>query len=189
MLLENYDKQGLLFITSVLGATSNKGVTAFRGDLVLKQGALREGSTTDRKPPELVLHQAAILGDSEKLIFVSGLFFHLQELPIFIEKYRDALKPETVTLFFAENIANPMQMEVDGISFKFVPYKEGMIWNETLDLLYIEKGDLKSLSAEDKVVTVFEAAKGYSTKTDTISLADALTKTIVVKKEAGVGPV
>ena len=57
MLLENIDKQGLTFITSVLGPTSTPGVSAYRGDLVLIQGAFREGSSIDRKPPELLLHQ------------------------------------------------------------------------------------------------------------------------------------
>ncbi|MGR8953479.1 MAG: hypothetical protein ACU83V_13860, partial [Gammaproteobacteria bacterium] len=142
MLLESYNKQGLLFIPSVLGATGDKGVSAFRGDLVLKPGAFREGSTTDRKPPELLLHQAAILADSEKFIFVSGLFSELQDVSVFVEKYQKALKAETVTLFFVENIAAPMQVEQHGVLFTFMPYKDGMIWNETLDLLYLEKADL-----------------------------------------------
>jgi hypothetical protein len=189
MLLESFDKQGLTFITSVLGATSTPGVSAYRGDWVLIQGALREGSTTDRKPPELLLHQAAILADREKFIFVSGLFAELQHVPIFVEKYQSALRPETVTLFFVENIAAPMQVALEGVSFKFVPYKDGMVWNETLDLLYLEKSDLKGQSAEDKVVTACEAAKGFKVKTDPISYDEALTKTIVVKKEAAVGPV
>lgn len=189
MLLENYDKQGLLFITTLLGATSQKGVSGFRGDLVLKQGALREGSTTDRKPPELVIHQTALLADSEKLIFVSGLFYELQQLPIFVSQYKDALKPETVALFFVENIESPIQTEIEGITFKLVPYKEGMVWNETLDLLYIEKADLKGQSGEDKIVTVYEAAKGYKLKTDPIPFEEALTQTIIVKKEASSGPV
>lgn len=189
MLLKSYDKQGLLFITSVLGATGEKGIDAFRGDLILIQGSFREGSTTDRKPPELLLHQAAILADGEKFIFVSGLFSELKDVSVFVEKYLPALTPETATLFFVENIASPMQIELEGITFKFVPYKEGMVWNETLELLYIEKADLKGQSAEDKVVTVFDAAKGFSTKTPTIAFEDALGKTIVVKKEAAVGPV
>jgi hypothetical protein len=189
MLLESYDKQGLLFITSVLGVTGEKGVSAFRGDLVLKQGAFREGSATDRKPPELVLHQAAILADSEKFLFVSGLFYELKDVGMFVDRYLPALKPETVTLFFVENIAAPMQVELAGILFKFVPYRDGMIWNETLDLLYLEKADLKGQSAEDKVVTVYESAKSFGTKTPTIGFEEALAKTVVVKKEAAVGPV
>ena len=92
-------------------------------------------------------------------------------------------------MFFVENIDSNMQVVLDGITFKFVPYKEGMIWNETLELVYLEKADLKGQSAEDKVLTVYEAAKDFSTKTDTIPFEEALRKTIVVKKEAAVGPV
>jgi len=189
MLLENIDKQGLTFIMSVLGATSTKGVTAYRGDLVLIAGALREGSETDRKPPELLMKQAAILADSEKFIFVNGLFEELAHVSVFIEKYGSYLTPDTTTLFFVENITAPMQVELLGTLFKFVPYKEGFVWNETLELLYIEKADLKGQSAEDKVVTAYEAAKGYKIKADVIPFEEALTKTVVVKKSAAVGPV
>ncbi len=189
MLLENIDKQGLTFIMSVLGTTSMSGVSAYRGDLVLIPGALREGSGTDRKPPELLMKQAALLANSEKFIFVNGLFEELQHVPIFLEIYGSYLTPDTTTLCFVENIAAPMQIELLGTVFKFVPYKEGFVWNETLELLYIEKSDLKGQSAEDKVVTAYEAAKGFKVKADPISYEEALTKTIVVKKEAAVGPV
>jgi len=189
MLLEDIDKKGLTFITNVLGATSEKGITAYRGDLVLIEGSFREGSTTDRKPPELLLKQTAILANEDKFIFVNGLFEELAHVQLFVEKYRDALSPDTLTLFYVENIAKPMQVVLEGVLFKFLPYKEGMVWNETLELLYIEKADLKGQSAEDKVLTVYDAAKGFSTKTETIELAEALTKTIVVKKEMAVGPI
>jgi hypothetical protein len=56
-------------------------------------------------------------------------------------------------------------------------------------LLYIEKADLKGQSAEDKVVTVFVAAKGFVSKIPTVAFDDDLNHTIVVKKEAAVGPV
>lgn len=189
MLLENIDKQGLTFITSVLGATSDKNVWAYRGDLVLIPGSLREGSETDRKPPELLLYQTAILADSDKFIFVNGLFHELQHVAVFIEKYGHALTADTVTLFFVENIAAKMQVVLNGVTFKFLPYKEGMVWNETLDVLYIEKADLKGQSAEDKVVTVYDAAKTFSTKTETIAFEDALSKTFTVEKDLAAGPV
>lgn len=189
MLLENLDKQGLTFIMSVLGATSEKGISAYRGDLVLIQGAFREGSNVDRKPPELLLHQAAILADSEKFTFVSGLFSQLQDVQVFLEKYQTLLTPETVTLFFVENINKPVLIQLAGIEFKFVPYKDGMVWNETLELLYIEKSDLKGQSAEDKVVTAYEAAKTYKLKAETLSYDEAIAQTFVVKKDLASGPV
>ncbi|MCK9606399.1 MAG: hypothetical protein M0R33_08095 [Methylomonas sp.] len=189
MLLENLDKEGLTFITNVLGETSEKGLWAYRGDLVLIPGSFREGSTTDRKPPELLLHQTAILADSNKFIFVNGLFDELQHIGIFIEKYKEFLAPDTLTLFYVENISTAMQIELEGIAFRLLPYKEGMVWNETMETLYIEKADLKGQSAEDKVVTVFEAAKDFKPKGETLSFEDALSKTFVVKKAAAVGPI
>ena len=189
MLLEDIDKQGLTFIMNVLGKTSEAGLYAYRGDLVLIQGAFREGSTTDRKPPELLLKQTAIVASEDKFIFVSGLFDELAQVQTFLEKYKPVMTPETLTLFFVENIAENMEVVLDGITFRFIPYREGMIWNETLELLYIEKADLKGQSAEDKVITVYEAAKSFKTKAATIPFEEALTKTIVVKKEAAVGPV
>lgn len=189
MLIENLDKQGLTFITNVLGKTSEADIWAYRGDLVLIQGGFREGSTTDRKPPEMLLKQTAILANEEKFIFVSGLFEDLAQVNVFLEKYLPVLTPDTLTLFFVENITSNMLMELEGITFQFVPYKDGMIWNETLELLYIEKADLKGQSAEDKVITVYEAAKSFKTKVDPISLEEGLSQTIVVKKSAAVGPV
>lgn len=189
MLLEEYNKKGLLTVTSVLGKTGATGISAFRGDLVLIEGALREGSATDRKPPELVLRHAALLADSEKLLFVSGLLYELEHLPVFIEKYAAALTPETVALFLVENIAADMQVAYSGFNFTLMPYKNGLVWNELLDLLYIEKADLKGQSAEDKVVTVYEAAKSFIGKAPLVSYSEALTQTVEVKREAAVGPV
>ncbi len=77
MLLENYNRQGLLTVTSLLGKTVTLGVSAFRGDLVLIEGALSECSATDRKPPELVIRHANLLADAETNLFASGLLYRL----------------------------------------------------------------------------------------------------------------
>ncbi len=189
MLLEGYNTNGFISITSVLGATSQAGTIAFRGDLTLKKGEFREGSDVDRKPPEFVIQQAIILESGEKLIFVAGLILELSTLKIFLQEYKADLTTDTVFLFYVKNIAENLKVECDGMTFQLIAYQEGMIWNELLELLYIEKGDLKGQSAEDKVVTVFDEAKSFDTKKEAISLDAALDKTIVVKKSSSVGPV
>jgi hypothetical protein len=189
MLLEDFDKQHLTFIMNVLGPTGNPAIWAYRGDLVLIEGALREGSATDRKPPELLLKQAAILADDTQFFYVNGLFDELKDVAVFIEKYGRHLSPATVTLLYVENIAAAMQVELNGVVFRFLPYKSGMVWNETLEQLYIEKADLKGQSAEDKVMVAYNAAKSYKFKGESLPFETALTKTIVVKKEAAVGPI
>jgi hypothetical protein len=191
MLLEKYDSQALLWITTLVGKTSTAGLSAFRGDLILIEGELREGSNNirDRKTPELVIHEVAVLADSEKMLFINGLMYRLEHLPIFIEKYKDALTAETIAMFYVEDISIPMLIVLEGITFKLFPYKEGMVWNEMLELLYIEKADLKGQSGEDKVVTVYNEAKTYKFKGETFSFEEGLTKTVEVKKDAAVGPV
>jgi hypothetical protein len=189
MLLEDYDKQGLLVNMTVLGKTGDSSISAFRGDFVLKEGELHKGKTTDRKPPELLMYQAAILADASHLLFVNGLFLEIEDISVFVDKYRSVLTPETLILCYVENIDTPMQIQLDGLNFNCIPYKEGMVWNETLELLYIEKADLKGKSAEDKVVIAFDAAKQYKPKGSPISYEEALKLTIVVKKSAAAGPV
>ena len=191
MLLEKYNSLGLLWITTLVGKTTTPGLSAFRGDLIIVEGALHDGSTGvhDRKPPELVINQAAVLADAEKILFVNGLFYKLEHIPIFVEKYKEALSSETVTLFYVENIASPLQFDYEGITFKLLPYKDGMVWNETLEALYIEKADLKGQSGEDKVITIYKEAKNFKIKTPPSSYEEGLTKTIEVKKTLSGGPV
>ena len=189
MLLDSYNSKGLLFIMILLGATSEKDKFAYRGDLVLKEGELLEGSERDRKTPECVISQAAVLASNDKLLFVSGLFFELDKVALFVEKYKNDLTPETKLLFYVENIAEKMKVTYEGFTFQLLPYPDGMVWNEFLDTLYIEKSDMKGLSAEDKVITVAEAAKDFDTKTEAISLEEALQKTIKVVKNLAAGPV
>ena len=189
MLFETYNAQGLLSITSVLGEAGKSGRFAFRGDLVLKEGELREGSQRDRKPPEVVIHQAVALADKDKLLFVSGLVYESDNLSMFFDKYLKDMTPETVVLFYVEDIAEKLKVSYEGITLQLLPYPGGMIWNDLLDELYLEKGDLKGQSAEEKVVTAYDAAKDFDTKTTAISYAEALGKTIEVVKELSVGPV
>lgn len=191
MLLDTYSSKGLLSITSVLGATSTSDLFAFRGDLILKEGEMRAGSdrAQDRKPPEFLLHQAAILTSSDKLVFVSGLLYELSTLALFVDKFKDDLTADTLVLLYVENISEKMVVEYDGFKYQLLPYVEGMVWNEMLEELYVEKSDLKGQSAEDKVVVAYDAAKDFTIKSDTLSFDDAMERTFVVQKNLAVGPV
>ncbi|TRW89555.1 hypothetical protein [Candidatus Methylobacter oryzae] len=189
MLLETYQNKGLLTVTLVNGQTGTAGVYAYRGDLVLKEGALREGSTSDRKPPEALLIHSALIIENDKIKFVNGLLPTLDLLPVFVEKYKADIAPDCVALIYVENIGKALQVELEGISYKLLPFKEGLVWNELLEELYIEKSDLKGQSAEDKVAVAYDAAKSYKPKSPLVSFAEAEENTFVVVKEAAVGAI
>ncbi len=189
MLLETYEAKGLLTVVQVKGQTSEAGIYAYRGDLILKEGELREGSTTDRKPPQAVVVQAAMLIADDKIKFINGLLPRLDLLPLFVEKYSADLSDDCAAILYVENIAEGIQLELEGTVYKLMPYKEGMIWNEFLEELYIEKGDIKKLSPEDKVAAVYDEAKTYAPKTELIKKETALENTIEVIKDDAVGAI
>ena len=189
MLLETYQAKGLLTVTLVNGQTSDAGVYAYRGDLVLKEGALREGTTTDRKPPEALLIHSALIVENDKIKFINGLLPTLSLLPLFVEKYKDDIASDCVALIYVENIGKGMQVELEGVTYKLIPFKQGLVWNELLEELYIEKSELKNQSPEDKVAIAYAAAKSYNPKTPLMSYAMAEENTIVVVKEAAVGAI
>ncbi|MEQ1635261.1 MAG: hypothetical protein ABL903_01140 [Methylococcales bacterium] len=189
MLLETYQAKGLLTVTLVNGATSTAGVYAYRGDLVLKEGSLREGSTTDRRPPEALFIHSALIVENDKIKFINGLLPTLDLLPVFVEKYKDDIAPDCIALVYVENIGKGLQVELAGVTYKLLPFKEGLVWNELLEELYIEKSELKNQSAEDKVAIAYAAAKTYSSKSPVVSFAEAENNTIVVVKQAAVGAI
>ena len=189
MLLENYQAKGLLTVTLVNGQTSNAGIYAYRGDLVLKEGVLREGSTTYRKPPEALLIHSALIVENDMIKFINGLLPTLDLLPVFVEKYKNDIAPDCTALIYVENIGKGMRVELEGVTYKLIPFKQGLVWNELLEELYIEKSELKNQSAEDKVAIAYAAAKSYKPKTPLVSYAEAEENTIVVVKEASVGAI
>ena len=189
MLLETYEEKGLLTVTLVNGETSDAGVYAYRGDLVLKEGSLRDGSTTDRKPPEALLIHSALIIENDKIKFINGLLPKLELLPVFVEKYKDDIAPDCIALIYVENISKSLQVELEGVIYKLLPFKQGLVWNELLEELYIEKSELKGQSAEDKVAIAYAAAKSFSTKALLVSFAEAEENTFVVVKEAAVGAI
>ena len=191
MLLADYQAKGLLTVTLVNGETSTKGVYAYRGDLVLKEGEKCESSSNpnDRKPPEALLVHSAFIVENDKIIFLNGLLPKLELLPMFVEKYGADLAEGCIALLYIENIAKAMQVELAGVVYKLLPFKDGLVWNEFLEELYIEKHELKNQSAEDKVSIAYAAAKSYKAKGELVSYEQAEANTIVVVKEASVGAI
>jgi hypothetical protein len=189
MLLETYQAKGLLTVTLVNGQTGTAGVYAYRGDLVLKEGALREGTTTDRKPPEALFIHSALIIENDKIKFINGLLPTLDLLPVFVEKYKADIDPDAIALIYVENIGKALKVELEGVTYELLPFKEGLVWNELLEELYIEKSELKNQSAEDKVAIAYTAAKSHKSKAQLVSYQEAQDSTIVVVKEAAVGAI
>ncbi len=184
MLIQRYKQEGFLFNVNLTGEIGSGEV--YRGDLVLEFGEVTERG--DRKPPNSVAKQAVIYAEAEKIhLLVAGLN-QLQDLNMVLEHYQKDCAEDVAALFFVHNIKEEMIVTHGGITATLVPLDDGMIWNEALELLCIEKSDLKGQSAEEKIKTLYGELKGSSFKFPQLSWDEALSKTVDVRHTAR-GPV
>ena len=182
MLLNNYKESNLFTNSNFLTETSNTGVFAYRGELVLIEGGLGDDKG-HAKPPLEVMRGAALLADA-KLKMVIGGFDQLSSLSVFVEKYKADFAPDMKVVLYVVNIKEPLQVEIEGITFVLIPLVQGLPWNEIIEELYLEKSDFKGQSSADKVFTIYDKLQSYSPKYPLVSLDDALAATTDAVREA-----
>lgn len=179
MLFDAYTQQGL-FLNTNFNALTSAGQQAYRGDLALVLGEVADASGR-RLPPTATVRQAVLLAAGEKLLLASGFLDDVAKLSLFAERYAGDFAPDVKLLFFVANIARPLVVPLAGASAALLPLEDGMVWNELLEELHLDKDELKGQSAADKVATVFAAFAGYRAKGEAVTLAEAQTRTIAVR--------
>ena len=181
MLLDQFEKQGLFFYSNFKEATGTSGLTAYRGGLVLVEGEILDEQGRRGKPP-VMLDGAVMLADAHKIKLLAGTMDELEHLQIVLDRYAAYFTPDTRVVLYVVNIGDPMQVEVAGVNMILIPMVDGIVWNELVDEVGLEKSDFKGQSSADKVITVFNAFKGYRPKYQKVSLEQALDRTIVAER-------
>lgn len=157
------------------GETAKAGTYGFRGALALK---FAEKLSDEARPPEIKFDQVmtiANIGEST-LPFLAGFALSLGHLELLCEVLGDKLSPEGKYFFFAGNldISKRYQMTCKGIPFWVLPLDEATVYNELLELFYIEKSDLKKLDTPGKLMAVAKAAAGFTQKFPELSYEEGL---------------
>jgi len=183
MVLEKYEQQSLLFNTNFKEKTSQENMTGYRGELVLVKGEVAD-SQGRTKPPLALVRGAVLLTKNDKLVFVAGFLDELELLNTFIETYKADFDQDMKTLFYVVNIKQPMQVKVEGFNFVLIPLLDGVVWNELIEELGMEKKDFKGQSSADKIITVWNEFTGYAPKYESVSLDVAMSRIVNVKREA-----
>ena len=185
MLFDTYEQKGLLFNTNF--KESEGKYSGYRGDLVLGLGEVGD-ALGHRKPPTATIKNTVVLAEDDKIKLYVGSLDELELLPRIIDYYKADFAPDVKIILFVVNIAKPLVIEKDGLTFSAIGMQEGLIWNELIDLAALEKGDFKGQSATGKIVTVYKALGDYKAKGDRVSFEEALACTVELKR-AGRGPV
>jgi len=180
MLLDRYQEKVWLFNANMKGAAD--GYEVYRGDVVLKEGEIADDKGR-RKPPLVGLKEAVLVAKEDKLQFVSGFVDELAQLELLPEMYVADLADGVIMLFFVANLGKPFKTTLAGKTTYLIPLQRGIVWNELIEELRLEKSDFKGQSGEEKIVTLYGAFRDYKPKYPDVSWDEASANLVAEKRE------
>lgn len=173
--LARLDTEGRLLNNVFKGATKKAGRYAFRGDIALK---FAERRADEARPPETSCDQViAVANEGEAHIsFLTCFLLSFEHLKLLAEVLGDTLSPTGTYILFCDNIdlAEKYLVDFGGATFVVLPIDEATVYNETLELLYLEKTELKRLDGAGKIDAIANAAAGFKPNYPKISFEEGL---------------
>ncbi len=143
--------------------TKKAGRFGFRGELALK---FAPQFADEARPPELTADQVMAIAEegSPAIPFLACYLHSFEYLKPLAEVLGEALSPEGKYFCFCDNIdlAERYQVNYNGANFYVLPIHEAGVYNELLELFYLEKSELKRLDTAGKHDRVADAALKFS---------------------------
>jgi hypothetical protein len=169
------ERQGRLLNAVLKGPTERPGRFGFRGELALK---FASQLADEKRPPELSADQViAVANVGEATIpFLAAYLHSFEHLQALAEALRGLLSPTGKYFMFCNNIdlLSKYEVVIDGVTFHVLPIDEATVYNELLELLYLDKGELKRASTGGKTDAIADAASRFDGKFDPITFAQGL---------------
>lgn len=169
------ETEGRLLNPVLKGPTHIPGRFGFRGELALKFTPVIAG---EKRPPELAVDQ--VLSTSREgegtLSFFAAYLLSFGYLEILADVLGDTLSPQGKYFVFCNNIPLDKKFTVvlHGATFFVLPIDEATVYNELLDLLKIDKNDLKKKDTAGKQDFIADKAAKFSAKWPEMTLAAGL---------------
>jgi hypothetical protein len=126
----------------------------YRGALIIQEG--KRLSETKVMPPKAQAKQVIMISQSDKIKFFACELETFGYFELFFEKYKDYFDADSLNLLYVIDLDADGIFEYQGIEFSAFMLDESSVWNEVLDYFSLEKGDLKKLSSEDKLVKIYD---------------------------------
>lgn len=170
------EAEGRLLNPVLKGPTKKPGRFGFRGELALR---FATKLADEARPPELTCDQVIAVAQTgdPKLAFFAGYLLSFEHLKDVAEALGDTLSAGGKYFLFCNNIdlSKKYQVAMKGAMFYVLPIDEATVYNELLELLYLEKTELKKLDTAGKTDRVADAALKFDITFDTITYDEGLT--------------
>jgi hypothetical protein len=169
------DTEGRLLNAVLKAPTRSTGRFGFRGDLALK---FAPKLADEARPPELAVQQVLAIsyaGESS-IRFLAAYLLSFEYLKTVAEVLGGALSPEGKYFAYCNNIdlSSKYKVKIGDITFYVLPIDEATVYNEILELLYIERNDLKKLDTAAKLDVIADRALQFSADFEEISYEEGL---------------
>jgi len=155
--------------------TKKAGRFGFRGELALK---FAPKLADEARPPELTADQVMAIaeGGSSTIPFLACYLHSFEYLKPLAEVLGETLSPTGKYFCYCNNIdlLKRYQVPYNGAVFYVLPIDEAGVYNELLELLYLEKNDLKKLDTAAKLDKVADTALKFSDKFPELSYEEGL---------------
>jgi hypothetical protein len=155
-------------LSPVYKGALKKADEGFRGEIALK---FATQLADEARPPEIAATQTMFAATGGKFDFIACELDSLGHLENLRTVLGDLLKPEGQYFIFAGNldISKKYTITLDSIPFNVLPLDEATVYNELLDLIGLERNDLKKLDTAAKLDKIFEAAVKFKGKFPVLS--------------------
>jgi hypothetical protein len=173
--LASLDAEGRLVNAVFKGPLSAPGRMGFRGELALK---FKPKTEKEARPPDLVCQQVLATADAEAptLPFFAGYLLSFADLKSLAEVLEKLVSPSGKYFVYCNNIdlGTRYQVSYGGVTWYVLPIDEATVYNEMLELLHIDKNDLKKLDGGGKLEAVAKSAAKYAGKFPAMTYEEGL---------------
>ena len=180
--LGRLDREGRLLNAVLKSETTKPGRFGFRGDIALK---FQTQVADEKRPPDYSIEQVlTVAQEGEDTIPVLAGYLHSFAYLADVANVLDgALSPDGSYFIFCNNIdlLAKYRTKLGNITFHVLPCDESTVWKEMLDLVGVDKNDLKKLDTAGKLDYLIDAAKGVDADYAEISYEQGLARMEPVK--------
>ncbi len=169
------EAEGRLLSPVLKGPTGRPGRYAFRGELALR---FAPKIADEARPPELKVDQVLAAGKegSPTLDFFAAYLLSFEYLKPIADVLAETLSPSGKYFLFCNNIdlLKKYRVPYGDITFFVLPIDEAGVYAEMLELLYIEKNDLKKLNTAGKQDAIVDKAMTFTADYPLLSYEEGL---------------
>ena len=180
--LARLDHEGRLLNAVFKGPTTKPGRFGFRGDIALK---FQTQLADEKRPPEFSMEQVlTVVQEGESTIpILVGYIHSFAYLSTLSEVLDGLLTPGGTYFVFCNNIdlLAKYRVTIKGITYFVLPCDESTVWKEMMDLMSIDKNDVKKLNTAGKLDHLLDAAIGFSENYEAISFEEGVARMEPVK--------